>query len=260
MGDRRQAAEDAQVKEGAQVVNPVVIGNATLYLGDCLEILPTLPKVDAVITDPPYGIGFVYENARDRDRDYQGGYVRWMRGVVDACIERMSDGAPCFVWQSQKRLTDFKEMFPSGFRVLVSAKTMGQIFPGCPMQYRWDPVVVFWSGKGRSFDNGAFDFVLSENSAEYGDGSSIEREHPCPRPLKAVLHVMKKWTLPGWSVLDPFMGSGTSGVASQQMGRRFIGIEKEPKYFDIACRRIEQAQAQGKLFEPEQPKPEQLSL
>lgn len=216
-------------------------GSVQLYLGDCLDVIPRLTGVDAVVTDPPYGIGFKYENAGDRDKDYPGGYVNWMAGVVSTWTAILPAGAPSFVWQSQKRIIDFSAMFPEKHRILVSAKTMGQIFPGCPMQYRWDPVVVFWNGKGKAFGNGAYDFILSQNSAEYGDSNSIEREHPCPRPLGAVTHVLEKWTTKDWTVLDPFCGSATTGVACIRNGRRFIGIEREPKYFDVACRRLKDA-------------------
>ena len=82
--------------------------------------------------------------------------------------------------------------------------------------------------------------------------------HPCPRSL---LHV--RWLVDWWGsgvVLDPFMGSGTTGVACARLGRKFIGIEIEPKYFDIACKRIEAAYAQGRLFEAEPQRPEQGRL
>ena len=86
-----------------------------------------------------------------------------------------------------------------------------------------------------------------------------ERYHPTQKPMQVMSWVIGLCPKAD-TILDPFMGSGTTGVASAMRGKSFIGIEREPKYFDIACRRIEQAAAQGKLFEPDQPKPEQLTL
>ena len=82
-----------------------------------------------------------------------------------------------------------------------------------------------------------------------------------PKPLSFIIKLVGKASLPDETILDPFMGSGTTGVAAMQLGRKFIGIEIEPKYFDIACERIENAQRQETLFAPEQrKKPDQGSL
>ena len=90
--------------------------------------------------------------------------------------------------------------------------------------------------------------------------SDIKGKHPCPKPESFMRWMVGKASLPDETVLDPFMGSGTTGVACMNLGRRFIGIEIEPKYFDIACERIERAYAQGKLFQPEPAKPEQQEI
>jgi len=86
------------------------------------------------------------------------------------------------------------------------------------------------------------------------------RVHPTQKPLDLMRWCIDKCKPDPQTILDPFMGSGTTGVAAIQLGRKFIGIEREPKYFDIACKRIEQAAAQGKLFEPEPIKQVQESL
>ena len=85
--------------------------------------------------------------------------------------------------------------------------------------------------------------------------------HPCPKPIRQMIWMVNRMTRnKDDSILDPFMGSGTTGVAAIQLGRKFIGIEREPKYFDIACKRIEQAVAQGQLFAPEPVKQVQEAL
>jgi DNA modification methylase len=87
-----------------------------------------------------------------------------------------------------------------------------------------------------------------------------DRKHPNEKPLGLCSHFISLHTIPDQLVLDPFMGSGSTGVACANLGRKFIGVELEPKYFDIACKRIDQAQRQGKLFTPPKPKPEQGRL
>lgn len=84
-------------------------------------------------------------------------------------------------------------------------------------------------------------------------------QHPTQKPIRLMAWCIQQLGRPQ-TILDPFMGSGTTGVAAIQMGHKFTGIEREAKYFDIACKRIEQAYAQGQLFEPVQPKQEQVSL
>jgi DNA modification methylase len=230
-------------------VNPVVIGNATLYLGDCLEILPTLPKVDAVITDPPYGIG-ADKGAAVGGTDASGRYVRRPKqyeGAWDA--ERpagfdavLSAGRVAIVWGGNY----FADLLPQGGRWLFWDKlnSMPSYSDG---EIAWTNVAGVSVKKFTQCNNGL---------ASLKDG---ERHHPTQKPVD-----LMKWCISfvpdAESIADPFMGSGSTGVAAMQMGRSFIGIEREPKYFDIACRRIEQAQAQGKLFEPEQAKAEQLEL
>jgi len=90
--------------------------------------------------------------------------------------------------------------------------------------------------------------------------NKVSGDHPTGKPLPLLQKWVQQFSEPGEVILDPFMGSGTTGVAAIQLGRKFIGIEKDPKYFDIACKRIEQAVAQGQLFKPEVVKPVQEAL
>ena len=212
----------------------VEIGNATLYLGDCMDILPTLDKVDAVITDPPYGIGF------------GGKHTKWSanRGVVLGN------------WDAE--IPDVSALLDLSENITIWG---GERF-GLPVKRGWltwvkpDAAPTFASTEfaWRSVDKPARHFqysVSATNSERVG--------HPTQKPL-----ALMKWCIEQAGnprlILDPFMGSGTTGVAAVQMGRKFIGIEREPKYFDIACKRIEQATAQGQIFESELPKMKQEVL
>lgn len=242
-------------------MTPVIIGDATLYLGDCMDVLPTLQKVDAVITDPPYGVGFKYESHDDRPESYEGGYDRWLMAIIEACESLCTPSSPVFVWQSGTHIRLLSARFQRNWRLFVAAKNFVQMRP-IAMQHAFDPVVVWWieGEKPWSAGTASRDFHIANTAPVIGQANSLERGHPCPRPFDQVSHVINQWVKPGAMTLDPFMGSGTTGVAAIQMGRKFIGIEREPKYFDIACKRIEQACAQGRLFEPEQLSQHQSNL
>lgn len=244
------------------MVKWVEIGPHRLALGDCREILPTIGKVDAVVTDPPYGIGFKYKSHVD-DRE---SYPSFIWPIIEAAETCVAPGGLVAVWQAQQWMPRFHELFPRDWRVLIVAKNFVQMRP-TTMQHAYDPVVVWWKSGAESWraarDSGWInrDFMISDCASAVSDTRSLAKQHPCPRQVDACEHVVGNWCPPMGLVLDPFMGSGTTGVACQKLGRRFIGIEIEPKYFDIACRRIEQAMAQPDLFvETPQPKPEQLSL
>jgi site-specific DNA-methyltransferase (adenine-specific)/modification methylase len=208
------------------------IGNATLYLGDCREILPTLPKVDAVVTDPPYGIGDRWghemKGKRGRSRLWNAGEAEWDAAPVDsALLEKvMAHGRGNIIWGGN-------------YYALPAAR--GWIV--------WDKLQKF-SGADAELAYTNLDMPVRVYRLSRIDAhQNLERgkQHPTQKPS-----ALMEWCLsflPGAQViLDPFMGSGTTGVACANLGRKFIGIEIEPKYFDIACERIRAAYAQGRLF------------
>jgi DNA modification methylase len=238
----------------------VTIGDATLYLGDCREILPTLDPVDSVITDPPYGVGFKYESHDDRPEAYEIGYGKWLMQILTMCETVSAPGAPVFVWQSGTNIKNFSAWFERDWRLFCAAKNFVQMRPTA-MQWSFDPIVVWWTEGGKPWSAGTAskDFHIANTAPVIGQKSNIERGHPCPRPLDQVEHIITQWVKPTGIVLDPFMGSGTAGVASVRNGRKFVGVEIEPKYFEIACRRIEDTQRQGVLLD-HQPIAEQLSF
>lgn len=224
---------------------PVIIGDATLYLGDSLEILPTLPKVDAVIVDPPFGISFAYESHADSPT----GYIEWLWPIVELSEALCTDGAPIFVWQSGTNVRRLSEWFPREWRLFIAAKNFVQM-RATAMNWSYDPVVVWWIGvtKPWSAGNANKDWHIANTAPLVASPSNIERGHPCPRPIDQMRHVVSQWVRHNAVVLDPFMGSGTTGVACANLGRKFIGIEIEPKYFDIACERIDNAYRQQRMF------------
>ena len=271
-------------------MEPVTLldGRVQLYLGDCREILPTLGKVDAVFTSPPYNLGTTSgggmpgkklghyaEDARGSSRGgmgkWSGGplakgygihndamphdaYVAWQKEVVTVCWSHLSERGAIFYNHKPRVLngilvTPF-EYLPEGIpvrQVVIWARAGGINFSPafyCPT-HEWIVIVA------------KPDFRLRDKSASgAGDVWYIPQEtndqHPAPFPLRLPMTALE--TIAGQTILDPFMGSGTTGVAAVKLGRRFIGIEIEPKYFDIACRRIEDATRQPDMFiEPRKP-------
>lgn len=211
-----------------------------LYLGDCLEILPTLAagSVDAVVTDPPYGIGRDRGNWNDDPERYPD-----LIQTLVAEANRMTCGGPVFVWQALPNLHRFHEWFPPSFRVMAACKGFVQYRPTA-VQWSWDPVV-FW-GKIRNTPSVySKDYYVA--SPEFGS----HVDHPSPRPLAQTAYIVNLATLQNDICLDPFMGSGTTGVACVQTGRRFVGIEISEEYFKVAQKRIAAAQAQLRIpFDP----------
>lgn len=225
------------------------IGNATLYLGDCREILPTLDPVAAVVTDPPYGIGFKYESHIDDKESYPG----FIWPIIEAAERLVIPGGPIFVWQAQEWMPRFSELFPRPWRVMVAAKNFVQM-RAVAMQHAYEPVVVWWvpgekpwrSLSGSTFANR--DWYVADSASAVSDTKRLAKQHPCPRQDDVCEFIVSNWVKPGTTALDPFMGSGTIGVAAVKLGRRFIGIEIEPRYFDLSCKRIEHATRQADLF------------
>ena len=201
------------------------IGDAVLYLGDCREILPELGKVDAVVTDPPYP-------------DFLAEEFRFDEQAIRAALD-----LPChqFVFWSATA------PFPLDFSAIhVWHKPNGQSVKHYER--------IFERGGGVSCKVFRTAAILP-NYTQYAHECV---DHPTQKPLKLIARLIQQTD--AQTILDPFMGSGTTGVAAIKLGRKFIGIEIEPKYFDIACRRIEEAWKQPRLFDEPKPKAEQLNL
>lgn len=225
-----------------------------LHLGDCRDILASMPqclRVDALIADPPFCVGFKYESHDDRPEAYDahGGYGAWIMDRLELAENLCRPGAPVFVWQAAPNFRRFHEWFPRDWRIFCAAKNFVQMRP-TPMQWSFDPILVWWTPgeKGWSAGTSTRDFHIANTAPIVATPDNIEKAHPCPRPLDQVSHIVEQWCRPGGTILDPFMGSGTTGCAAVKAGRKFIGIEMEPKYFDLACKRIEMVARQPDMF------------
>jgi hypothetical protein len=222
--------QNVHSEQSSGPVRKVVIGNATLYLGDCFDGLPPLVGrgIDAVITDPPYGIGYRYR----RYNDDPGSYDDFMRRLVPLLIGVTGNG-PCFVWQSQLKADRWHRYFPKGYRIIAACKVYPKR-PGVQPCLCWDPVI-YWCGRGYLRDHLPRDWHVTEMPTwdkTFPDDNPVS----CPRPLEQVRYFCD--SIRAKTILDPFMGSGTTGVAALLAGKKFVGIERDPVYFDYACRRI----------------------
>jgi adenine-specific DNA-methyltransferase len=350
----------------------VTIGRARLILGDCRDVLPTLGKVDAVVTDPPYfGVkGESWDNQWSDENEF----AEWLGRILDQCSAIMEPWASIFVFTSpqlnwrveglvRKRfnfLNSIRWQKPQGWQhkqPIEALRIFQQNWEGCVLaqkgndddaleisgygaaekalhkevfrplgryfvqareaagfNYRdvaqllkCDTALYLRWEEGSSLPNAAsyarlrdafpaagfsqeladlreeyeslkpifearreaelaqlraayelarrpfqpHDSRMKSDNWEYNCVQGYAGKHPCEKPVSLMSHIVGSTTRHGQAILDPFMGSGTSGVAAVQMQRDFIGIEREPKYFDIACKRIEDAQRQGNLFAEE---------
>jgi site-specific DNA-methyltransferase (adenine-specific) len=227
----------------------------TLHLGDCREILPSLGKVDAVVTDPPYFLPAAHYSIRSGTaksigdlsilKTYFGDFFQDVNRILSptGCLYCFCDGQsyPIFYFAAY---THFKKCRPLIWDKEVSING-----------YAWrhqHELILFCEMQGAPL-------------IPTGDGDVIrfraepieDREHLAQKPFAVVERLLDKC---GQTVLDPFMGSGTTGVAAVNLGRKFIGIEIEPKYFDIACRRIADALSRPRLFAEPAPEPKQEAM
>ena len=216
-----------------------IIGDCTLYCGDCLEVMPVLGKVGAVVTDPPYGVDFSY-SSHDDARD---GYEDWCGRWFDCCH---SIAETVLLSPGQANVPMWATLRPFRWQIAwLKPAAMGR----SPVGFNnWEPMLLWGKGVGNSVD--VFKAPILPDADLVG--------HPCPKPLKWGIESVKR--VPGDVVLDPFMGSGTTGVACVKLGRKFIGIEIDEGYFDIACKRIEEAYRQPDMFIERPAPPGQLDM
>lgn len=210
----------------------VTIGDCRMACADCLEVLPTLAagSVDACVTDPPYGCNFGYESYNDTPENFER--------LIDAVIPMMRRVADFVVMPAGDRLA-LRRMYEVHNPDWLIAWFKGSPGTRSPIGFNsWEPHPCW----GRPP-------VAMHDCFQTRCGFEIDG-HPCPKPVDWALWLVERAALYGGTILDPFMGSGTTGVACVRTGRKFIGIEIEPRYFDIACRRIEDEYAKRALFEP----------
>ena len=199
----------------------------TLFCGDCLEVMPTLGKVDAVVTDPPYGLG------------------DWNNRGTNAARPFDSD-----VTQGWDKPIDVRHIFAcrdiSKYQIFWGANYYSDLLPRSKQMFVWNKGIrnmhfndceIAWCSGWREASR-MFDLTPS----------GLKKDHPTQKPLNLMKWCIGRLPEIAQTILDPFMGSGTTGVACVKLGRKFIGIELDEAYFDIACKRIEDALKRPDLF------------
>lgn len=251
------------------------IGNATLHLGDCAEIIPTL-RADAVVTSPPYNLGNApwdhlgnwkqgdsaggkskWRNGSDAAAGIQYGahadtmpwpdYVKWQRAILSALWAATADDGVIF-YNHKPRVIGAKlwtplELVPDGIdlrQIVVWARPGGLNFNPTAFVPTHEWIMVLAKSPFR---------LKSKGVSGLGDVWQMapdKNDHPAPFPLSLPTKAIDAITAP--HILDPFMGSGTTGVAALKLGRKFTGVELDERYFDMACRRIEDSLRQLDMF------------
>ena len=209
------------------------MSNVTLHLGDCLEYMKSLPDgcVDAVITDPPYNVGLNYSTINDNRQDY----IEWCASWFSE-LRRITRGAIA-ISVGQSNLSRWAAIAPpTWWLAWWKPAAMGRCVVGFN---NWEPIALYGKPKRAVCD--VIRATIQPDPSVAG--------HPCPKPLEWAVKQIEMFTDFSDTIFDPFMGSGTTGVACVQMGRNFIGCEISPEYYAIAERRIKDAQAQPLLFE-----------
>jgi len=212
----------------------VIIGNCRLLLGDCMEIMPLLGKVDAVVTDPPYGINAGHGIGRSDRIKCKDNKRNWDDKPAD--ISAILDlEVPTIIWGG-----NYFDLPPTRGFLIWDKNNAGRDFADCELA---------WTNQ----DANARMRTLRPMNMDGG------KEHPIQKPI-----AIMKWCIDylpyAETILDCYMGSGSTGVACAKMGRKFIGIELDEEYFNIACKRIQEAYNSPDLFVPAPVKPEQVTL
>lgn len=244
-----------------------IIGDATLYLGDCRDILPTLGKVDAVVTDPPYGQSlkvntFHAGGSREKAVVQRGGRSLKVRPKIHKPVagddqpfdpEHLLQVAQYIVmWGAHK----FADRLPRGSWLVWDKVPTGKVRDQGDGEAAWinTPDValrifrLLWDG------------LCVGKGARHEVTAGQQRLHPTQKPEALMMWTIERLPMRSGIICDPYMGAGSTGVAAAKLGFGFVGIELDADYFDIACRRIEEAYKQPRLFDEPSPKPVQTSL
>jgi len=216
------------------IVREVTIGNCRLIQGDCLAVMPLLGKVDAVVTDPPYGIGESGQKNRTRGKAAApGNYKDSFWDDAPATADHMVAIRGASIHQVIFGGNYFEGLPPTSCWLVWDKQNGNNDFADCELAWTNLPKAVrriYWRWNG---------MIRKGNDV---------REHPTQKPVGVMEWCIKHLPDASQTILDPFMGRGTTGVACVNLGRSFIGIEQDPDYFDICVDRITKAHAQADLF------------
>ena len=247
----------------------VLAEGVEIYLGDCLEVLPTLGRFDHVITDPPYEKEAHKTGRRtqasvkrgvDADLDFDA-ITEEIRSEVARLCCSLSDGWCLFFCQAEAAGAWRDAIEAAGGKY---KRTMIWVKPDSTPQLNgqmpapgYESMPLAWCGAGHSRWNAGGKRGVYTHLTNGQDRHGV---HKTEKPVALMRELLADFTSPGQLIADPFCGSGTTGVAAVKLGRRFIGIEKDPRYFEISCERIRAALTQGDLFIEPPARPKQSNI
>lgn len=221
------------------------IGLATLYLGDCREVLPFV-KADAVITDPPYGISYVSAWRKQGKTEMLTADDCAPTDTVQMMAQAINEGGALYLATRYDVAAQWNDAILEAGLIMKTPiywdkgnHTSGDL----EGDYGAQVEIFIFAHKGRHLLRG------KRLSNLWLVPRDVASDHPTPKPVRLMEKMVAASTDMGGVIADPFMGSGSTGVAAVKMGRSFVGVEIEPKYFDMACGRIEQAQRQAQMFD-----------
>lgn len=246
----------------------VLAEGVELWLGNCLDVLPTLGRCDAVISDPPFDPEAHTPNRRARrgglvqnapldfeplDSRTRDGMAQWAAGSCDGWLLAFCQTEQVSFWRDSIEEAGARYKTP-----LVWVKpNSAPKFNGQGPAIGYESLVSAWCGRGVSRWNGGGSRGVFTHNTNQPDRHGA---HMTEKPVSLMCELVALFSNPGQLVMDPFMGSGTTGVACVKAGRRFTGIEIDPTYFDIACERVSKALREPDMF-VDAPKPaKQLSM
>lgn len=237
----------------------VRIGDATLYNADCREVLPLIPAVDVIVTDPPYGIAYVTSHRHVSDapamlKDDDCAPI----DTVAMMLAKLKDTGAIYLCTRQDVAEQWRIAIAESGGTLKTAivwDKLNHTAGDLEGDYGAQTELIIFAHKGRHKLRGGRDVNL------WRIPRPVFGNHPTPKPVDLMGRAIRNSSDLGGTVLDPFMGEGPTGVACVKMGRKFIGIEYEPAYFESACKRIEAAYSQPDMFvEAAAPKPTQALM
>jgi DNA modification methylase len=256
-----------------------VVGDCTLYWGDCLHVMHALERVDHIITDPPYS-DHVHSKARrggkntiaedgwnasyarvahlgfDAIKEYQRAHcARLFAKLSRRWILAFSDLESCHLWREQFVNAGLDYCRTGIWRKLNATPQFTGDRPAVACE-----TITIAHPRGRKRWNGGGAHAFWEVAIEINRNWKTPRLHTTQKPLPLMAALIRDFTDAGETILDPFMGSATTGIACVKLGRKFIGVEKDEHYFDVAVERISDAYAQADLFVPAPPPARQKAL
>lgn len=240
-------------------------GGIQLYLGDCLSILPEIEGVDAIFADPPFNIG---KNFGATTNDNRPDYWPWMNEWIGLAWKALRNGGSFYIKNHWRNISEQDAIIRLMEDAVVRNLIVWQKGAGLPsslcFSMRWEAIWFVTKGEDHTFNLDSVRVPAETNDSRNNPngknptdcwyiprvafGSKERTIHPTQCPIKLLMRIVLASSNVNDVVLDPFMGSGTAGVVCAQLGRRFIGVEINQDYFDIAVNRIEAAMAQPRLL------------